>query len=164
VYGRHFGLPMAILRYFTVYGPRQRPDMAISRFARALAVNDEIEILGDGGQTRDFTYIDDAVEATVRAATADLRHEVLNIGGGSRSTINEVLGALEEITGRQARRRYLPATPADQRHSAASINLARQRLDWEPRVSLRTGLARQWAWFKDLADLAPGVIPQAVAV
>ncbi len=164
LYGRNFELPITVLRYFTVYGPRQRPDMAISRFARALANDHDIEILGDGEQTRDFTYIADAVEATVRAATADVAGEVLNIGGGSRSTINAVLGALEEISGRRARRHHVPASTADQRHSSASINLARQRLGWEPRVTLRAGLAKQWAWFEEFAGSESTVSRQAVAV
>lgn len=163
LYARSSGMAVTVLRYFTVYGPRQRPDMAISRFVHALAEGEEIEIRGDGEQTRDFTYVDDVVDATARAATASVVGEVLNIGGGSRSTINAVLAALEEISGRHARRRYLPAVPADQRHSCASINLARQRLGWEPRVSLRSGLARQWAWSQERAG-DRNVSGQAVTV
>ncbi|HSS59987.1 MAG TPA: NAD-dependent epimerase/dehydratase family protein [Candidatus Limnocylindrales bacterium] len=163
-YGRNSGLSVTMLRYFTVYGPRQRPDMAISRFARALAADEEILILGDGEQTRDFTYVEDVVEATVRAATSDAAGEVLNIGGGSRSSINAVVKVLEEISGRRVRRRHLPASPADQRHSCASINLARQRLGWEPRVGLHSGLTNQWEWFEQLADYRPDVSQEAVAV
>ena len=148
LYGRHYGLPVTTLRYFTVYGPRQRPDMAISRFMRALAGGYEIEIHGDGEQTRDFTFIDDAVDATIRSATADAVGQVLNVGGGSRSSINAVLAALEDLAGTRVRRRYLPGADADQRHAASSINLARQRLGWEPRVGLRNGLERQWSWFQ----------------
>jgi nucleoside-diphosphate-sugar epimerase len=162
LYGRHFGLPVTTLRFFTVYGPRQRPDMAISRFMRALAQGDEIEIHGDGEQTRDFTFIDDAVEAAVRSATADVVGEVLNVGGGSRSTINSVLAALEDITSTRVRRRYLPGAASDQRHAAASINLARQRLGWEPRVGLRNGLARQWSWFQQDAAQHLDATPEAV--
>jgi nucleoside-diphosphate-sugar epimerase len=162
LYGRHFGLPVATLRFFTVYGPRQRPDMAISRFVQALAQGDEIEIHGDGEQTRDFTFIDDAVEAAVRSATADVVGEVLNVGGGSRSTICSVLAALEDITSTRVRRRYLPGAAADQRHAAASINLARQRLGWEPRVGLRNGLARQWSWFQQDAARHLDATPEAV--
>lgn len=151
-HGRDFGIPTAVLRYFTVYGPRQRPDMAISRFMRALLDGQEIEIRGDGEQTRDFTYVDDVVEATLRAASADVVGEVINVGGGSRTTINSVLSRLEEIAGRSVRSRHLNAAPADQRHAAASINVARQRLGWEPRVSLPAGLAGQWFWFLRLAQ------------
>lgn len=146
-YSRDFGIPAVVLRYFTVYGPRQRPDMAISRFMRALLEDDEIEIYGDGEQTRDFTYVDDVVAATIWATGAKVEGEVLNIGGGCRTTINSVLATLERISGRSVRKRHKPAPAADQRHAAASINLARQRLSWEPRVSLAVGLASQWSWF-----------------
>jgi nucleoside-diphosphate-sugar epimerase len=150
LYMRNFGLPATILRFFTVYGPRQRPDMAISRFMDALAQGTEIEIRGDGEQTRDFTHVDDAVEATILSTDRDVAGDVINIGGGSRSSLNAILARLEEISGMEARRRYLPPEAADQRHAAASINRARQRLGWEPRVALRDGLASQWAWFQGL--------------
>lgn len=149
VYLRNFGLPAVSLRYFTVYGPRQRPDMGFSRFMQAMLDDEEIEIFGDGEQTREFTYVSDAVEGTVKAATADVTGQILNIGGGSRVTVNRVLDTLEDISRMKARRRHLPAAPGDPRHTGASINLARERLGWEPRVSLRDGLARQWEWYRN---------------
>ena len=157
VYLRNFGLPAVSLRYFTVYGPRQRPDMGFSRFMQALLDGDEIEIFGDGEQTREFTYVSDAVDATVKAATAGVAGQILNIGGGSRVTVNRVLDTLEDLSRIKARRRHLPAAPGDPRHTGASINLARERLGWEPRVSLRDGLARQWEWFRQAqrASAAP---------
>ncbi|TMC81935.1 MAG: NAD-dependent epimerase/dehydratase family protein [Chloroflexi bacterium] len=164
LYGRSSGLPVTVLRYFTVYGPRQRPDMAVSRFMRALVTGEEIEINGDGEQTRDFTFVDDAVTATVRSATADVAGKVLNIGGGSRSTINAVLAALEEISGTRVGRRYLPSGAADQRHAAASINLAREGLGWEPRVTLRKGLTSQWSWFQGLGGRESDISREPVTV
>ena len=149
VYMRNFGLPATVLRYFTVYGPRQRPDMAFYRFMEALVEDQEIEIFGDGEQTREFTYVSDAVDGTVKAASADVVGQVVNLGGGSRVTVNRVLTTLEEISRLPARRLYLPAAPGDPRHTGASINLARERLGWEPRVSIRDGLTRQWAWFQE---------------
>jgi UDP-glucose 4-epimerase len=149
LYMRNFGIPLVALRYFTVYGPRQRPDMALARFIRALATGEEIEVFGDGEQARDFTYISDAVDGTIKAATANVAGQVINLGGGSRVTINQVLTALEEISGMIARKRHLPAAPGDPKHAVASINLARERLGWEPRVSLREGLAQQWGWFQE---------------
>lgn len=149
LYTRNFGVPAVSVRYFTVYGPRQRPDMAFSRFMRALADREAIEVFGDGEQTREFTYVSDAVEGTVRAATADVVGQVFNLGGGSRVTINRVLATLEDISRLKVRRQNLPAAPGDPRHTGASINLARQRLGWEPRVSLREGLTRQWHWFQE---------------
>jgi nucleoside-diphosphate-sugar epimerase len=152
VYKRNFGLPATVLRYFTVYGPRQRPDMAFHRFMEALVGDEEIEIFGDGEQTREFTYVSDAVDGTVKAATADVEGQVINLGGGSRVTVNRVLGTLEDISGIQPRRRHLPAAPGDPRHTGASINLAREKLGWEPRVSLREGLTRQWEWFQQMRN------------
>src|SRR5256714_5758274 len=142
VYMRNFGIPVTALRYFTVYGPRQRPDMGFHRFMQALVDDREIEIFGDGEQTREFTYVSDAVDGTVKAASADVVGQIVNLGGGSRVTVNRVLATLEEISGLDARRKLLPAAPGDPRHTGASINVARERLGWEPRIARREGLAK----------------------
>jgi nucleoside-diphosphate-sugar epimerase len=149
LYKKNFAIPAVSLRYFTVYGPRQRPDMAFSRFMQAIADSEDIEVFGDGEQTREFTYVSDAVEGTIKASSADVVGQVFNIGGGSRATVNQVLAHLEEISGVKVGRQNLPAPPGDPRHTGASINLARERLGWEPRVSLREGLAKQWQWLRD---------------
>jgi nucleoside-diphosphate-sugar epimerase len=148
LYTRNFGIPAVSVRYFTVYGPRQRPDMAFSRFMQALTAGEDIEVFGDGEQTREFTYVSDAVDGTIKASTADVVGQVFNLGGGSRVTVNKVLVTLEEISGIKVRRQNLPAAPGDPRHTGASINLARARLGWEPRVSLGEGLTKQWEWFR----------------
>ncbi|HXC76850.1 MAG TPA: NAD-dependent epimerase/dehydratase family protein [Candidatus Acidoferrum sp.] len=148
LYFRNFGIPTVSVRYFTVYGPRQRPDMAFSRFMQAMTADEEIEVFGDGEQTREFTYVSDAVGGTIKASTADVAGQIFNLGGGSRVTVNKVLATLEEISGLSVRRRQLPDAPGDPRHTGASINLARERLGWEPRVSLAEGLAKQWEWFR----------------
>lgn len=148
LYTRNFGLPVVSVRYFTVYGPRQRPDMAFARFMQALADGDAIDVFGDGEQTREFTYVSDIVDGTIKAATADVVGQVFNLGGGSRVTVNGVLAMLEEISGIKSRRRRLPEAPGDPRHTSASINLARDRLGWQPQVSLREGLTNQWEWFR----------------
>ena len=155
VYMRNFDIPVTSLRYFTVYGPRQRPDMAFYRFMEALVENQEIEIFGDGEQTREFTYVSDAVDGTVKAASADVVGQIINLGGGSRVTVNRVLDTLEDISRSKVRRQHLPAAPGDPRHTGASINLARERLGWEPRISLREGLTKQWQWFQE-ARRRPG--------
>jgi len=157
VYSRNFGVPTTSLRYFTVYGPRQRPDMAFSRFMEAMAENQEIEIFGDGEQTREFTYVSDAVDGTIKAASAEVVGQIINLGGGSRVTVNRVLDTLGEISGIKPRRRHLPAAPGEPRHTGASINLARERLGWEPRVSLRDGLTKQWEWFLATSPKSPKV-------
>jgi nucleoside-diphosphate-sugar epimerase len=159
VYMRTFGIAATALRYFTVYGPRQRPDMAFHRFMQALVDEQEIEIYGDGEQTREFTYVSDAIEGTVKAASKDVIGQVINLGGGSRVTVNRVLDTLEEISRLKSRRTYLPAAPGDPLHTGASINLAREKLGWEPRVSLREGLKRQWDWFLAASPDRPGVSP-----
>jgi UDP-glucose 4-epimerase len=148
LYAKNFGLPVVSVRLFTVYGPRQRPDMAFALFMQALVDGDPIEVFGDGEQSREFTYVSDAVEGTIKAATADVVGQVFNLGGGSRVTVNRVLATLEDISRIRAKRKTLPAAPGDPRHTGASINLARERLGWEPRVSLREGLTKQWEWFQ----------------
>ncbi|TMC80214.1 MAG: NAD-dependent epimerase/dehydratase family protein [Chloroflexi bacterium] len=157
VYMRNFGIPATSLRYFTVYGPRQRPDMAFWRFMEALVEEQEIEVFGDGEQTREFTYVSDAVDGTVKAASADVVGQIINLGGGSRVSVNRVLDTLEDISRIKVRRRHLPAAPGDPRHTGASINLAREKLGWEPRVSLREGLAKQWEWFLAMSPKSPKV-------
>jgi UDP-glucose 4-epimerase len=156
LYPRNFGIPAVSVRYFTVYGPRQRPDMAFARFMQALSAGEDIEVFGDGEQTREFTYVSDAVEGTIKASTADVVGQVFNLGGGSRVTVNQVLATLEEISGIRVRRQTLPAAPGDPRHTGASINLARERLGWEPRVSIRDGLAKQWQWFRETQSEVAG--------
>jgi nucleoside-diphosphate-sugar epimerase len=148
LYAKNFGVPTTSVRYFTVYGPRQRPDMGFARFMQALVEGSEIEIFGDGEQTREFTFVSDAVDGTVKAATANVAGQVFNLGGGSRVTINRVLATLEDISRIKVYRHNLPAAPGDPRHTGASINLAREHLGWEPRVSLREGLTKQWQWFQ----------------
>jgi nucleoside-diphosphate-sugar epimerase len=148
LYAKNFGVPTTSVRYFTVYGPRQRPDMGFARFMQALVDGSEIEVFGDGEQTREFTFVSDAVDGTVKAATANVAGQVFNLGGGSRVTINRVLATLEDISRIKVYRHNLPAAPGDPRHTGASINLARERLGWEPRVSLREGLTKQWQWFQ----------------
>jgi UDP-glucose 4-epimerase len=148
LYTRNFGIPAVSVRYFTVYGPRQRPDMAFSRFMQAMTAGEDIEVFGDGEQTREFTFVSDAVDGTIKASTADVVGQIFNLGGGSRVTVNKVLATLEEISGLSVHRQSLPAAAGDPRHTGASINLAREKLGWEPRISLGEGLARQWEWFK----------------
>jgi UDP-glucose 4-epimerase len=148
LYAKNFGIPAVSVRYFTVFGPRQRPDMAFARFMQALVDREAIEVFGDGEQSREFTYISDAIEGTLKAASADVTGQVFNLGGGSRSTINGVLATLEDISGLKAHKQMLPAVAGEPRHTGASINLARERLGWEPRVSLREGLTKQWDWFQ----------------
>jgi nucleoside-diphosphate-sugar epimerase len=148
LYRHNFGLPTASLRYFTVYGPRQRPDMGFYRFITAILRGEPIAIYGDGEQTRDFTFVTDIVQANLLAMTEG-SEGVFNVGGGSRVTVNQVLVTLEEIAGlvRVERR---PPQAGDVRHTWADTTRARESLGYAPRVSLYDGLAAQVAWQRGL--------------
>jgi UDP-glucose 4-epimerase len=140
------GVSAVALRYFTVYGPRQRPDMGFHRFLRAYLGGGTIEVYGDGEQTRDFTFVADAVAANRAAAERGVPGTVYNVGGGARVSVNHVLSEMARITGRKATIERRPAQPGDPRHTGADIARARTDLLWEPRVALAEGLAAQAAW------------------
>ncbi len=150
LYGRNFGLPVAALRYFTVYGPRQRPDMAFHRFCRALLRGEEIAVYGDGKQSRDFTYIDDAVEANVRAWKRAAPQGVYNIGGGSQVEVLEAIALLEGALGVKARLRFEPRPPGDPLRTRADAARLRADLDYATRVGIADGLAAEAAWARGL--------------
>ena len=143
-YARGFGLEVVTLRYFTVYGPRQRPDMAFARILRALQDGAPFELYGDGSQSRGFTYVADAVEATIAAMEGG--HGVYNVGGGAEATMLEAIRTAEEVSGRTLDVRTLPAATGDVRRTAADVSWIRAELGWEPRVDLRAGLQAQWEW------------------
>jgi nucleoside-diphosphate-sugar epimerase len=152
LYWKSFGVPTVALRYFTVYGPRQRPDMAFHRFLRGALVADEITLYDDGEQTRDFTYVSDVVAANLAAAASDQAGAVYNIGGGSRVSINRVLETIERLCGRRLRIRRESRQKGDVRHTAADCTRAREALDFRPRVPLDEGLAREWQWIQEEYD------------
>jgi UDP-glucuronate 4-epimerase len=146
-YHANFGVEAVLLRYFSVYGPRQRPDMAFSKFFNAMLSGLPLEVFGTGEQTRDFTFVTDVVAATRAAAVApDVAGRVFNIGGGSRTPLNRVLEIVAELTGQEPNviRHEQPA--GDVRDSAADIAAATRWLDYGPAVSLEEGLRRQWEW------------------
>jgi len=151
LYHRNFGLPTVALRYFTVYGPRQRPDMAFHRFCSAVLARQPIRVYDDGGQTRDFTYISDVVEANMRAATAaGAIGEVINIAGGSRVTLSAVIELLREIAGHAVDVTFEQKQHGDVRHTFADIACAQQLLGYSPLVPLREGLADEFEYIKTL--------------
>jgi len=146
LYFANFGVPTVSLRYFTVYGPRQRPDMAFHKFLRATIKDEPITVYGDGDQTRDFTFISDAVNANVLAATRGVPGRVYNIGGGSRVSVNEVLDMIERIAGRRPRVAVDPAQKGDMRHTYADTSRAHAELGYAPTVELEAGLAAEYQW------------------
>jgi UDP-glucose 4-epimerase len=154
LYCSNFEVPAVALRYFTVYGPRQRPDMAIYRFIWALLRNEPITIYGDGGQTRDFTFVADAVEASLLAMRCDIPGAAFNIGGGARVTVRRVIETLEEITGRKARLEHRQAQPGDVHHTLADTSAAQRSLGFIPKVSLKEGLQAQVTWMMNPSQFA----------
>ena len=146
-YVRTQGLPVVILRYFTVYGPRQRPDMAFHRFIDAALTGGEITVYGDGEQIRDFTFVRDAVDATMAAGTRDVPiGTVLNVCGGEPVTVNAVLDSLRLLAGRPLRVRYGEGARGDVHRTGGSADLARRILGWTPLTALADGLRLQYEW------------------
>ncbi len=150
LYHSNYGLPTVSLRYFTVYGPRQRPDMAFHKFLRATLLGEPINLYGDGGQTRDFTFVADAVTATVAAASQGVPGRVYNVGGGSRVSINDVLHMVARVSGRQPRVSVDAAQKGDMRHTYADTSLARADLGFVPTVALEQGLAAECEWLSGI--------------
>lgn len=148
LYAANFGVPTVSLRYFTVYGPRQRPDMAFDKFLRAIYSGQSLSIYGDGEQTRDFTYVSDAVEANILAMQHGTPGSCYNIGGGSRVTLNHCLDVLRQVTGLPVQVKHLPVQPGDVRHTWADTTRAFEELGFRPEVSLEQGLARQAEWVR----------------
>ncbi|MHB8672680.1 MAG: NAD-dependent epimerase/dehydratase family protein [Candidatus Limnocylindrales bacterium] len=145
-------LETVALRYFTVYGPGQRPDMGLRRFAEAALAGRPIELLGDGTQSRDFTYVDDIVDATRRAADAPVAGLAVNVGGGSRITLLQIFALLEELLGRPVQIAAEPFARGDVRHTAADLTRARQLLGFEARIGFREGYGREVEWLRQAAD------------
>jgi nucleoside-diphosphate-sugar epimerase len=160
LYAEAYGVPTVSLRYFTVYGPRQRPDMAFHRFIRALRAGRPIPIFGDGRQTRDFTFVGDIVDATCRAAdTAVAPGTVLNVAGGSRIELVAAIEELAKLTGRPARLEPATGAPGEMPHTFADIRQAAERLGWRPKTALPEGLRDEVAWIARLE--AEGAFPGA---
>lgn len=141
-------VPTVSLRYFTVYGPRQRPDMAFHRLLKCALDETPFRLFGDGRQTRDFTFIGDAVAATVAASERGRGGAVYNIGGGSRVSMLEVIETVREVTGRELEVEMAPMQKGDMRDTYADTSAARRDFGYEPRTSLREGLEREWDWIR----------------
>lgn len=155
LYHRNFGVPAVSLRYFTVYGPRQRPDMAFHRFCKAVLDQQPIRIYGDGHQTRDFTYISDVIDANIGAATVDgAIGGVFNIAGGSRVTVQHVVHLLREISGSPVVVEFEKKQHGDVVDTFADSSRAERILGYRPHVSLRDGLAQEFAYITALYGAA----------
>jgi UDP-glucose 4-epimerase len=150
LYHKNFGIDVVILRYFTVYGPRQRPDMAFHRFFRSILEGKEIEIFGDGNQTRDFTYVDDIVKATFSAWQKGISGEVYNLGGGENISLLNLLRIIENVTGKKLKISFREREKGDAPHTWADYSKAKKDLEYTPSVKLELGLKNQWEWTKKI--------------
>ncbi|GLV56411.1 putative UDP-glucose epimerase YtcB [Dictyobacter sp. S3.2.2.5] len=154
LYYHNFQVPTVSLRYFTVYGPRQRPDMAFHKFCKAILNHEPIRIYDDGYQTRDFTYISDVVEANIRAATCEAAvGQVMNIAGGSRVTLRSVIDILQEVSGSPVRVTFEERQHGDVRHTFADTQRAQQYLNYSPLITLQQGLAEEFDYARSIYRL-----------
>ena len=157
LYYQNHGIPVVSLRYFTVYGPRQRPDMAFHRFLRSICLDEPLALYGDGRQSRDFTFVSDIVEANLKAAERSRVGSVYNIGGGSQATMLEVLEIVEEVTGRSPQVQWAAKQKGDVRRTWADLQRARAHLGYEPEVDLRDGIAREYHWLRKILEGGFGI-------
>ena len=160
LYFRRYGLPALSLRYFSVYGPRQRPDMAFHRAIDAWLADREFVLYGDGRQTRDFTFVADAVAGTLAAAERGVPGEAYNLGGGAAVSMTDALELIRDELGR-GEVRHVPARPGEARDTAADITRARAELGYEPAVAIADGLREQIEWHRRLRDFVPATLPTA---
>jgi len=149
LYRVNFGVRYLALRYFTVYGPRQRPDMAFSRFINAALGSGEIEVYGDGKQTRDFTFVFDAVEANVLASRYEGEEKIFNIGGGSRSSVLDVIAIIRRETGSDPPVRFMEKARGDVVDTWADTSKAAAELGFAPAIGLEEGLKREIEWYRN---------------
>jgi len=157
LYEGNYGVESVILRYFTVYGPRQRPDMAFNLFCRAALDEEPIEVFGNGKQTRDFTYVGDIVAATRAAGTVEgIAGEVFNVGGGSQTALEETLALIEEFAGRPLEVNHGPPRSGDVKDTSADTTRAREKLGYRPQVGLREGLLAEFEWMRDARAASAG--------
>jgi nucleoside-diphosphate-sugar epimerase len=150
LYWKAFGIPTVSLRFFTVYGPRQRPDMFFHILMRHLLVDEKIPLYDDGGQSRDFTYCADIVEGLLAAAFYSGSGDVFNLGGGGEITLINAIKLVEKISGRNARLNRFDRQRGDVRRTCASLSQAKKKLGYKPLVSLEEGLSRQWKWISGM--------------
>jgi UDP-glucuronate 4-epimerase len=145
-YEKSFGLDVVLLRYFTFYGPRQRPDMALARIVDALGRGASFELYGDGLQSRSFTFVGDGVEATIAAMEGAPSGAVYNVGGGAEATMRDAIATLEHVSGRKLDLVERPPAAGDVRRTSADTSKIEQDLGWQAKTSLEDGLRAQWEW------------------
>ena len=151
LYYKNFNVQTVSLRYFTVYGERQRPDMAFHIFIKAILEDEKLTIFGDGKQSRNFTHVDDIVKANILAAESNVAGEIFNIGGdGKRVVLNDSIDLMEELIGKKANREYQQVVKGDVKHTSADTSKAKKTLGYEPEVGFEDGLRREVEFLKKL--------------
>jgi UDP-glucose 4-epimerase len=150
LYHKNYGVPSISLRFFTVYGPGQRPDMAFHVFFKAIAKDKQIPVYGDGNQTRDFTYIDDIIDANFSSLKKGKAGEIYNIGGGTRKKLKDIFPLLENICQKKVRILRKETQKGDMSHTFADIEKAQKDLCYSPQIKLQDGLKEEWLWTKKL--------------
>jgi nucleoside-diphosphate-sugar epimerase len=155
LYRENWGVDYAALRYFTVYGPRQRPDMGFHKFIRAILENRPLDVYGDGSQSRDCTYVADIVEATIQAGDTRTKSQVFNVGGGSRKELKVILEVLQEILGRKAEIRYTAKERGDVPHTHADISRSAEEFGYNPRTPVEEGLRQEARWMEEILQDMP---------
>jgi UDP-glucuronate 4-epimerase len=150
-YHHLYGIPIFCLRFFTVYGPRQRPDLAIHKFARRMEAGEAIPVFGDGSMRRDFTYIDNIIAGVKKSIDRCAGYRIYNLGQSQPVTVSELIAHLEEAVGRKAIIERLPLQPGDVQQTYADVSRAQEELDYQPAWELRDGLARFVAWMRENA-------------
>jgi nucleoside-diphosphate-sugar epimerase len=157
-YHHLFGIDVSVLRYFTVYGPAGRPDMAVLRFVHGIATEQPIQLYGDGSFSRDFTYVDDIAEGTIQALQP-VGYEIINLGGGNTPvSLHALIQTLEELLSKKAKVEYCESNSADMSVTWANIDKALRLLSWRPRISLREGLRKTVIWYQQNTELAQSVL------
>ncbi len=143
------GIPMAGLRYFSVYGPYGRPDMALFKFTENVLKQKQIEVYGNGKMNRDFTYIDDIVDGTIKAIEKKMSFEIFNLGFGKQISLMNFIELIEKHTGKKAKKKFLPMQKGDVRKTSADISKAKRMLNWKPKVSTDKGIKNFVGWYRD---------------
>jgi len=153
LYYKNYGVPTVSLRYFTVFGPRQRPDMAIHKFVKAIESDEYITVFGDGAQTRDFTYVNDIANANILAAENEIVGEVFNIGGGSRISVGDLIKKIENLSGKEAKIKYIEKEKGDVRDTLADVSKARNMFDFKAKTDVNNGLVNFMNWWQKAINL-----------
>jgi len=152
-YHKLFGIPVAGLRFFTVYGPLGRPDMALFLFTDAILKGKPIDVFGEGKMQRDFTYIDDIVSGIVSAIDKNYGEEIFNLGSGRKEELMDFIALIEKSCGKEAKKKFLPMQPGDVRASLSDISKAKEMLGYEPKTSIAEGVPRFVEWFRKYYEI-----------